>query len=180
VGWIFMTIGLTMASQVAPKMQIPMAMVDSNPSSIVGPSNQKSTRKLQVQCPFDFTDKRDESSSQIYGLERISRHPGLWSFGLVGLGLSALAPAVPQRIWWLGPVAVAWLGGSHTDSRFRRGMGGTLSPEYECQTSNVPFWATISGRQGGGSWEVMMGELKPLNAAGAVLISTLWVARRFR
>ena len=26
---------------------------------------------------------------------------------------------------------MAWLGGSHTDSRFRRGMGGTLHPEYD-------------------------------------------------
>jgi hypothetical protein len=30
-----------------------------------------------------------------------------------------------------GPALVAWLGGSHTDSRFRRGMGGTLHPEYD-------------------------------------------------
>lgn len=30
-----------------------------------------------------------------------------------------------------GPSMVAWLGGSHTDSRFRRGMGGVLHPEYD-------------------------------------------------
>ncbi len=26
---------------------------------------------------------------------------------------------------------MAWLGGNHTDSRFRRGLGGTLNPEYD-------------------------------------------------
>ena len=40
--------------------------------------------------------------------------------------------ALTTRLHFLsGPALVAWLGGSHTDSRFRRGMGGTLHPEYE-------------------------------------------------
>ena len=30
-----------------------------------------------------------------------------------------------------GPAGVAWLGGAHQDSRFRRGLGGTMSPAYE-------------------------------------------------
>ena len=136
---------------------------------------------LKVRCPFDFTDKRvQDSASQIYGLERITRHPGLWSFGLIGLGQSFLAASLPQRIWWTGPAAVAWLGGSHTDSRFRRGMGGTLPPEYDCQTSNIPFWAMICGKQGSGSWNELMNEVKPLNALVAVGISTLMVLRKMR
>ena len=36
-----------------------------------------------------------------------------------------------------GPAVVAWLGGSHTDSRFRRGMGGTLHPEYEVRVGRT-------------------------------------------
>ena len=29
---------------------------------------------------------------------------------------------------------MAWLGGAHQDSRFRRGLGGTMSPAYEVRT----------------------------------------------
>lgn len=184
-GWIFLTLGLVMASQVAPKMQIPVAMVDTNADAAnptdVGPSTSSasSMMKLQVRCPFDFTDKKDPNTA-LHGLERISRHPGLWSLGLVGLGQSILAPAMPQRIWWMGPAAIAWLGGWHTDSRYRRGMGGTLEPGYASQTSNLPFGALISGRQGHGSWQALANELKPLNAAVAIGASTLWVLRRVR
>jgi uncharacterized membrane protein len=182
VGWMFLSVGLVMASQAAPKMQIPVALVDSKPEpSAVGPSQKPSSTRLQVRCPFDFADKRaDPSSSQIHGTERISRHPGLWSFGLVGLGQSVLAPTIPKCIWWLGPAAVAWLGGWHTDSRFRRGIGGTLSPEYQSQTSNIPFWAMASGKQGSGSWQALAEDIKPWNACLALGVSTLWVLRRVR
>jgi hypothetical protein len=186
-GWMFLTLGLVMASQVAPKFQIPVAMVDenanaaSNADPTVGPSAPSAaappSMKLKVRCPFDFTDKKDPNTT-LHGLERISRHPGLWSLGLVGLGQSILASSMPQRIWWMGPAAIAWLGGWHTDSRYRRGMGGTLEPGYASQTSNLPFWALISGRQGHGSWQALANELKPLNAAVAIGASTLWVLRR--
>jgi hypothetical protein len=191
-GWMFLSLGLVMASQVAPKMQIPVALVDdsnsNNNNDIVGPSvessstsssSNSSNRKLQVQCPFDFTDKRD-ANQELYGLERISRHPGLWALGLVGLGQALLVPSIPQRIWWLGPAAVAWLGGSHTDYRYRRGMGGTLQPEYESLTSNIPFWAMLSGKQGSGCWQATGQEMKPWNAAVAVAMSSLWVLRKVR
>ena len=36
-----------------------------------------------------------------------------------------------------GPAFVAWLGGSHTDSRFRRGMGGKLHPEYDVSSKGI-------------------------------------------
>jgi hypothetical protein len=194
---------LGMASQVAPKLQIPIAMVDSAPAVavtvtadtpvVVGPSVPSSTTstskgdwKLQVRCPFDFADKRNPhqqggtTSSALHGLERISRHPGLWSLGLVGLGQAVLAPAIPQMIWWCGPAAIAWLGGGHTDSRFRRGIGGTMLPEYESQTSNIPFWAIVSGKQGSGSAQALLQEVKPLNVGVALAMSSLWVLRRVR
>jgi hypothetical protein len=177
-GWISLSMGMIMASQAAPKMQIPFALVTS--SSTDGDSSA-SSRSLKVLCPFDFSDKKKsagDESSLVEGLERITRHPGLWSFGFIGLGQAFLAATIPQRIWWCGPAAVAWLGGAHTDSRFRRGMGGTLAPEYECQTSNIPFWALVSGKQGSGSWKVLAEDIKPLNAAVAVGASSLWVLRR--
>ena len=192
VGWMCLSLGLIMASQAAPKLQIPIAMVsttDDDSSSLgknatVGPRPSKSnstSTKFQVRCPFDFADKRSDPSSQIpQGTERISRHPGLWAFGFVGIGQAMLAPTIPQRIWWCGPTAVAWLGGWHTDSRFRRGMGGTLSAEYQSQTSNIPFWAMLSGQQGTSCWRALWDDIKPLNAGFAIGMSTLWVLRRVR
>lgn len=170
--WVCTSIGLVMASQVAPTFQIPVSFSSSD---------NNSRMNLQVRCPFDFQDKRLDSRDPFgaRGTERISRHPGLWSFGLIGMGQSFLAPTIPLQIWWLGPALVAWLGGSHTDSRFRRGMGGTLHPEYDSQTSNVPFVAMITGRQPD-CWEALAKETKPLNAGVALLASSLWVLRRIR
>eukprot|EP00536_Pseudo-nitzschia_multiseries_P017201 jgi/Psemu1/224085/e_gw1.1425.6.1 len=175
--WAFTSVGIVMTSQVAPTFQIPVSIA-------AGGSNGNSGSKLQVRCPFDFSDKRLENTSgdpfAVRGLERITRHPGLWSFGLIGMGQSFLAPTIPLQIWWLGPSLVAWLGGSHTDSRFRRGMGGVLHPEYDCQTSNIPFLAMITGRQNDDCWAGLSREIKPLNAAMAVAASSLWVLRRVR
>ena len=187
-GWVFLSLGLVMASQVAPKLQIPVAFIrddDMSKPSIESPKERPSLPSawnVQVRCPFDFTDKRRSSStdSTLHGLERISRHPGLWSFGFIGIGQSMLASTIPQRIWWLGPPAVAWLGGWHSDSRFRRGMGGVLDPMYESQTSNIPFVAILTGKQGSGSWEALIREMKPWNAIVAIGISSLWVLRRIR
>eukprot|EP00532_Pseudo-nitzschia_australis_P005991 CAMPEP_0168169678 /NCGR_PEP_ID=MMETSP0139_2-20121125/3767_1 /TAXON_ID=44445 /ORGANISM="Pseudo-nitzschia australis, Strain 10249 10 AB" /LENGTH=266 /DNA_ID=CAMNT_0008087115 /DNA_START=85 /DNA_END=882 /DNA_ORIENTATION=+ len=165
--WICMSVGLVMASQVAPTFQIPVSF-SSGPTG-----NAQSS--IQVRCPFDFADKRLETNNsfEVRGLERISRHPGLWSFGMIGMSQSLLAPIIPLQIWWLGPSLVAWLGGSHTDSRFRRGMGGMLHPEYDCQTSNIPFLAMITGKQSG-CWEGLSKEIKPLNAALALAASSVW------
>lgn len=172
LSWTCLSVGLIMASQVAPKMQIPVS---------IGSSGGGATQ-FQVRCPFDFSDKHNsDDANNVRGLERITRHPGLWSFGLVGLGQSILAYYVPLRIWWTGPAAVAWLGGWHTDSRFRRGMGGILPPHYESKTSNVPFVAMMTGKQGSGSWEhLVTREIKPLNAALGVVVSSLWILRRIR
>jgi len=177
--WLSMSVGLVMASQVAPTFQIPVSIPNGHDNLSDNSSNQK--LNFQVRCPFDFADKRSETSSDndIRGLERISRHSALWSFGLVGMSQSFIAPTIPLQIWWLGPAFVAWLGGNHTDSRFRRGIGGTLSPEYECQTSNVPFLAMISGKQNCG-WEGLGKEIKPLNAALGVAASSIWILHRMR
>lgn len=171
LSWTLMTLGLSMASQVAPKMQIPV------------------TSNLDVRCPFDFTDKRQDKPSsdatgqvELHGLERVTRHAGLWSFALVAAAHSGLAASRPLQVWWLGPTAVAWLGGMHTDSRFRRGMGGSLDPFYDSVTSNVPFLAMITGRQGSVSqaFTKLVEDIKPLNAGIATLIATTWIISKGR
>eukprot|EP00934_Nitzschia_sp_Nitz4_P000218 Nitzschia sp. Nitz4//scaffold161_size51353//34113//34901//NITZ4_006953-RA/size51353-processed-gene-0.76-mRNA-1//-1//CDS//3329537924//218//frame0 len=162
-GFMALSMGWFLASQAAPKMQIPVGLEGNS---------------VQVRCPFDFSDRKaGAGASELKGLERVTRHPGLWSLGFIGLGQAMLVPTLVQQIWWVGPSAVALLGGAHTDSRFRRGMGGSLSPEYDSQTSNIPFWAMISGQQGSGTWDAFARDVKPLNAAMAVCASALWVAR---
>ena len=93
--WICMSTGLVMASQVAPTFQIPVSFTENSAGSL--------QMNVQVRCPFDFNDKRLESSDPFSarGLERISRHPGLWSFGLMGMSQSFLAPTIPLQVWWL-------------------------------------------------------------------------------
>ena len=93
--WMCMSVGLVMASQVAPTFQVPVSFSE-------GPAGNVKMN-LQVRCPFDFNDKRLESNDPYgaRGLERISRHPGLWSFGLMGMSQSLLAPTIPLQIWWL-------------------------------------------------------------------------------
>jgi len=190
--FLCLSVGLGMASQIPPKVQIPIHFAgnDNNnsgdingtaPSSAASIPTDSEEKGWKVRCPFDFTDKKD-ANSPVEGLERISRHPGLWSFGLLGLGSALLVPSLPQRAWLAMPAMVALIGGTHTDSRFRRGMGGTLSEENDRVTSNIPFLAMLSGAQGNVS-EVakdFLGEVKPLNAMIAVGISGIWVLAKGR
>lgn len=173
--WALLTVGLSMATQALPKFQIPVSAGGG--------------KGVQVRCPFDFKEpQRDNDDSGVHGLERVTRHPGLWALGLTGLGQAVLLhpAAMPAKVWWTGPALVAWLGGAHTDSRFRRGMGGTLDPVHDAQTSNVPFVALLTGRQGNVGTALnkfATEEVKPLNVALATAASTAWVvlqARRFR
>lgn len=191
--FICLSVGLGMASQVPPKFQIPLhygeakSIPDVSSTDTAMPQPEQSTGSgWKVRCPFDFTDKPKDaqSSCDVHGLERISRHPGLWSFGLLGLGTAFLVPSLPQRAWLMMPAMVALIGGSHTDSRHRRGMGGELSLEYDKLTSNVPFLAIISGAQGNvydvGKKMVDDGELKVLNAAIAVGAAGVFVLSKGR
>lgn len=95
--WAVLSVGLVMASQAAPKMQIPVTLASSSSTS------SSTLSSLSVRCPFDFSDKNhnDFVGGSVHGLDRISRHPGLWSFGLMGMGQAFLAPNIPRRIWWL-------------------------------------------------------------------------------
>ncbi|KAL7537736.1 hypothetical protein ACHAXR_009187 [Thalassiosira sp. AJA248-18] len=207
MSFVCLSVGLGMMSQIPPKVQIPLHFVgggnadddgskNNNNNSGVGndsmaaatvpvpPSdNNQENEGWKVRCPFDFTDTKDTTqNSPVHGIERITRHPGLWSFGLLGLGNGLLVASLPQRAWLAMPAMVALLGGAHTDSRFRRGMGGQLSEEYDLVTSNLPFMAMVSGAQGRVS-DVMRefgDEVKPINAMAAVCVSGLWVLRKGR
>lgn len=192
LSFVCLSVGLGMASQIPPKLQIPVHFA-GNDNNNIGDINDKSQspaapiptdsqeKGWKIRCPFDFTDKKD-TNSPIQGLEQISRHPGLWSFGLLGLGNALLVPSLPQRAFLAMPALVALIGGAHTDSRFRRGMGGTLSEEYDRVTSNIPFLAMLSGAQGNvlDVARDFLGEVKPLNAMIAVGVSGIWVLTKGR
>jgi hypothetical protein len=193
-----MSVGLILASQTAPKIQFPVELVgdkwkndDNNTTSDVDPAGSLSAAPLskswnvRIRCPFDFSDLHKESSeaeaSSVTGVERISRHAGLWAFGLAAAGNAALQPTTALALWMLGPALTAWLGGSHTDSRYRRGLGGTLDASYDAQTSNIPFAAMLTGKQTPGGLQTWLSEeLKATNAVVAIAVACTWVASRGR
>jgi prenyl protein peptidase len=194
--WMLLSVGLGMASQTLPKFQMPLAYVPATTEPnhdkdvhAISPEASNKKSSFQVRCPFDFADAKKHKinnngtpTADLYGLERISRHPGLWSMALVGLGHACLVPSLPQRIWLFMPSLVAWVGGSHTDSRYRRGMGGTLDAEYDAKTSNVPFAAmmthSLMGDAGYEEWQELFRESKPLNALLAAGVAAVWAFRR--
>ena len=178
--WAFLALGASMASQALPKLQIPVAYVSGNNETTkaehpTAPQQVSKVGQWKVQCPFDFTDsKAGSGENDPHSLDRISRHPGLWSMGLMCLGQACLLPSVPQKVWWSMPFMVAWIGGWHTDSRYCRNMGGTLTQVYCDKTSNVPFVALLQN----GGWKELQTEVKPLNALLATSIATVYVLRR--
>jgi len=190
-----LSVGLGIASQTFPKFQIPLHYKNDEHfvrTEIDTKTQTKSELETgwKVRCPFDFTDSKSTTDNEgtgkevveLQGLDRISRHPGLWSFGLIGLGAGLLSPSLPTRIWMSMPVMVALIGGSHTDSRHRRGMGGSLTKDFDDVTSNVPFLAMLSGKQGSVIDAITEcgGEIKPLNAMIGVGLAGIIVANRGR
>jgi uncharacterized membrane protein len=193
------SIGLGLISQTAPKLQIPLEFTGQSSSEGRNTSEEKMSQEAQksspinsndnskwkVRCPFDFTDAKShslEGGVELQGLDRITRHPGLWSFGLVGMGLSYMTPSLPTRAWLFMPVMVALIGGEHTDGRHRRGMGGNLSLELDEKTSNFPFLAIFSGKQGSVPKALgdLYDEIKGLNGLIAIGLAASFVASKGR
>lgn len=206
-----LSLGFTLVSQTFPKLQIPVHYDGNNESHMnietAGPQilenktssssgSNSSSKKWKVRCPFDFTDAKSQTNNngnhsiELHGIDRVSRHPGLWSFGLIGLGCGFLTPSIPTQIWCSMPLMVALIGGSHTDSRHKRGMGGYLEKDVEVMTSNVPFLAMLTGRQGSSvtspvdnvieSFTEFGKEVKPLNALLAMGMAGCIVASKGR
>jgi uncharacterized membrane protein len=185
-------VGLIGFSQLAPELQIPYApqLRASSPGTAgsrergpaaprrddVGSGKVEPGMVWAARCPFDFSPK-DVPEDGVYGTKRVTRHPALWSLGLAGLGAALATPFAPSFVMFVFPSVFALVGGAHQDSRFRRGMGGTLTPEVDAKTSNVPFWALVSGRQ---PWGKLGEELKVSNAGIAIVAAVLLALRRRR
>eukprot|EP00927_Polykrikos_kofoidii_P013327 TRINITY_DN15801_c0_g3_i1.p1 TRINITY_DN15801_c0_g3~~TRINITY_DN15801_c0_g3_i1.p1 ORF type:complete len:464 (-),score=87.02 TRINITY_DN15801_c0_g3_i1:63-1454(-) len=112
-------------------------------------------------------------SELVYGAERVTRHVVFWSLGFIGLGAALTSRHSGCAALYLGPAAVAALGGSHQDHRHR--VSGKLTPEKDAVTSGLPFGALLTGKQ---SWQALRDELDTPNAFGACILATLLALRR--
>ena len=175
--------GLAGAAQALPKLQVPFQRKEAPAPSV--PAQQQQQQQSQaaskvwaVRCPFDFAPPASVDGG-VVGAERVSRHLGLWSFAAFSLGAAVAVPSVPQAVCLAMPTLVALVGGAHADSRYARGLGGSLPPEHAAQTSNVPFLAMLTGAQGPAPFGKLLDESKVLNAAVAAAVAALWALRRF-
>jgi uncharacterized membrane protein len=84
---------------------------------------------------------------------------------------------LPSAVGLAAPAVFCCIGTSHQDYRFRRGEGGVLTPELEAKTSNIPFFALLTGAQ---SWSELANEMKWVNAGLAVSVAALIHMRRWR
>eukprot|EP00941_MAST-03F_sp_MAST-3F-sp1_P004698 g4698.t1 len=180
--------GLIGFSQLFPRLQVPVELINGNETQSVEvqenvqkpttESKGPSSIKWAAKCPFDFSD-RSIPDDAIYGTKRITRHPGLWSLGFLGLGTALVTSNAPGFVLCSFPLAFALIGGAHQDYRYRRGSGGVLLPEVDEISSNIPFLALVSGKQPNG-WSRLRDEMKWTNAGVAVALSLLLLLRRRR
>jgi uncharacterized membrane protein len=177
IGFGLQALGLAGMSQSLPRIQMPVRVAATSQDP-VAPAERPS---FEIGCPFDFKPS-EAAGPGPHGLSRVSRHPTFWSLACVCLGAAAMVPSLPQAAWLAMPTAVALIGGAHSDSRKRRGMGGTLAPELDAVTSNAPFVAMLSGVQGGvlAAFSALASELKTGNALAGAGVAALWALRSRR
>lgn len=182
--FVVQTAGLVMLSQVFPALQVPVQIGGSPPAAPTQDGTSVTTQKpsgaptVRALCPVDFKfDKTHRSEDGIWGMQRVSRHPTLWAFGLTGFGTALGTPFATEFVMFATPLLFAAIGSSHQDYRFRRGSGGQLTPEVEAKTSNVPFVALLQGRQKASD---VIAETKSLNALLALALGTGLAVSRAR
>lgn len=188
--------GLVGFSQLAPKLQIPVALnmggsseaaSTASPSSapLVSSPTSSSPSKIaidvtsakpvfQARCPIDFSAKLG-GENEVYGIDRVTRHGALYSLGFLGLGGALASVYVTEVITFGGFALFSLMGTHHIDTRHRRGMGGMLTKEREDLTSNLPFVALLMGRQ---SWSRLWEETKGVNACLALGLTSMIALRR--
>jgi hypothetical protein len=183
---LFQGLGCVTASQLAPPLQMPLALGGAptaapaaNSSSSAESPPPATAGPFRLRCPIDFrwNERVNKDGSVALGVDRVTRHPQIWSLALVGLGSALVTPYAASAAFFTGPLAFATVGFAHQDYRHRRGMGGMLSPERDAATSNVPFRALLEGRQ---SWSAARSELKGTNAVLALVPPLLLFLRRMR
>lgn len=171
-GTVLQTIGFIGFSQMVPKVQLPVDIVmEKGETTVASSAKANSTTpatatplpkiKYAARCPMDFKPPNIPQDG-IYGTERVTRYPMLWSLGLASVGNALSTIYYTEVVMFTFPLIFAAIGSNHQDYRYRRGLGGYLSPEKEEKTSNIPFQALIMGKQ---SWQEFSNEMKWTNAA---------------
>jgi len=180
------SLGLIGFSQLAPKLQVPVELAtqtkdntdteSTNSSDAEKPEKSPKKSIFRPKCPMDFRPV-DVPDDGVYGMKRVTRNPNFWSLGLLGAGVATAATTAPQAVAFGFPLIFALVGGAHQDSRFRRGMGGSLEAEVDAKTSNIPFLALMTGNQ---QWSDLANEIKWTNAGLATLAALLFVMKKVR
>jgi hypothetical protein len=181
VGTAIQTLGFVGLFQLLPKLQVPWTVEYINDAgAAAGVTSAATTRpsvKFAARCPMDFRSMKGTSDDPdaVVGLERITRYPFLWIFSFATLGNALSTIYWTEGVMFAFPTIFAYIGSSHQDSRFKRGIGGYLSPQREEKTSLLPFIALLQGKQ---SWSEVQRETKELNTFCGIAIGTLLGARR--
>lgn len=160
VGLGFQGMGLVLASQMSPALRSPQQFVEAWTSS------NKDRDTMRARCPLDFDKSGNDSATG--GVRRVTRHPQLFSMGLLGFGTALRTPYWTEVVFFSWPLIFAMIGGAHMDYRYRHGIGKTMTAEEEAQTSLIPFAALLEGRQ---DWNALVEEMKVTNAGMAIIIA---------
>lgn len=112
----------------------------------------------------DFAGK---SVCKVYGIQRITRHPQNFAFGLFGLAHLLANPYAGDWIFFGGFIIFGIVSGIHQDTR-HRATGSVEVMQFMADTSALPFAAIIKKRQ-----RLAPGEYHPPVMAAAVLFFIL-------
>eukprot|EP01061_Rhynchopus_euleeides_P017270 TRINITY_DN28733_c0_g1_i1.p1 TRINITY_DN28733_c0_g1~~TRINITY_DN28733_c0_g1_i1.p1 ORF type:complete len:238 (+),score=72.00 TRINITY_DN28733_c0_g1_i1:170-883(+) len=102
---------------------------------------------MKAFCPMDLKWAKNAEGKEVYGFKRITRHPQLWGAAVYGIGAAVGSACPVTAAAALGFTPCALVMGAHIDSRYERGIGGTMSDEVRETTSNIPFVAAAMGKQ---------------------------------
>jgi uncharacterized membrane protein len=122
-------------------------------------------------CPFDMNAYKDRG--EVFGITRVTRRPELLGLGGIAAGGAILAKTATEMAFFgVGPAVCFLILALHSDRT--QVMGNELSDTKIEQTSIIPFYALVSGRQ---SWSELSSDLVPQNVAGAVLVAGILAFR---
>lgn len=100
-------------------------------------------------APGPMSTAADMSGSHdqgVRGILRVTRHPQNVAFGLFGLAHCLVNPTVGDWLFFGGFTVFAVVSSIHQDRR-TRAMGPESVRRFQDQTSLLPFWAIIRGKQ---------------------------------
>jgi uncharacterized membrane protein len=105
--------------------------------------------------------------SSVIGIQRITRHPQNFAFGIFGLAHLLVNPYLGDWIFFGGFIVFGIVGALHQDRRMLA-MGHVQVKQFIADTSAVPFAAILAGRQ-----KLRIDEYYPPALAAAIVLFIL-------